>query len=99
MTQARIQSFRQARANALARRDWSMVNTMDVELARLGFQEPMETTEAPVMEMAVPAPSRRGRRPLPRCEHNMIVGRCPDCDPEEVAINGGNAHGLGPLSD
>lgn len=64
-----------------------MVRTMDVELARLGADRPLplETTQATeVMEEAVPDKPRRGRRPMPRCEHGMIADRCPDCSPENL---------------
>jgi hypothetical protein len=71
--------FREALANARARGDVGMVRAMKVELAMLG-----ETTEPEPLETAVPVKPRRGRRPLPRCEHGMILMRCPDCSPEEV---------------
>jgi hypothetical protein len=41
----------------------------------------VETTQ-PVqpLERAVPEPPKRGRKPLPRCEHNNILGRCVQCN-------------------
>jgi hypothetical protein len=71
--------FRDARAKARARGDANMVRCMDVELSKLGYSEPMETTQAPEMETVVPEKPRRGRKPYPRCEHGMIAERCPDC--------------------
>jgi len=76
----RIQSFREARANARARGDASMVHCMDVELARL--DAPLETATPEAMETAVPPRPRRGRPPRPRCEHDQLADRCPTCNPE-----------------
>ncbi|HTG20904.1 MAG TPA: hypothetical protein VK681_12740 [Reyranella sp.] len=55
---------------------------MNVELDRMGYREtvipePMETTMAPN--------PKKGRPPKPRCEHNMIADRCPDCN-DELAV-------------
>ena len=80
--QGHIAMFRDALANARARGDAGMIRAMNVELGRLGV---FETTQAPVLEMAVPEKPRRGRRPMPRCEHGMIAERCPDCNEELVA--------------
>ena len=82
--QGHIQMFRQALANARARGDAGMIRAMNVELATLGV---FETTQGPAgmeMELAVPEKPRRGRRPLPRCEHEMIAERCPTCNPEAL---------------
>lgn len=58
-----------------------MVRAMDLELSRLG--DGLETTQAARdLEYAVPEPARRGRRPLPRCEHNLVADRCHLCNPE-----------------
>ena len=75
----------QIRADAIAMGDRKLAHTMDVEIRRLGYRvEPeRETTQAAVMEMAVPEKPRRGRKPQPRCEHNLIIPRCPECFPEE----------------
>jgi hypothetical protein len=83
---AKIAMFRETRANARARGDRGMVRNMDVELARMGAGETaMETTQdATVLETVVPEKPRRGRRPMPRCEHDVIAARCPECM-EEVA--------------
>lgn len=48
-----------------------------VELQRLGAMETTEDTTA--LETVTPEKPRRGRRPKPRCEHDMILDRCPDC--------------------
>lgn len=47
--------------------------------------ETVETTEAVVegQERAVPPKPRRGRKPMPRCEHNNIEGRCDACNERE----------------
>ena len=74
---AKVAYFREHRAKARAVGDATLVRNMDRELARLGFQE--TTQDATVMEMAVPEKPRRGRRPLPRCEHNQIAARCAEC--------------------
>lgn len=89
--QNRIQMFREARANARARGDLNMVHAMNVELATLGvFEEnratlSYETTQEPGLEeKAVPEKPRRGRKPLPRCEHEMIAARCPECSEDVI---------------
>ena len=79
--QGAIQMFKEALASARARGDAGMVRAMSVELATLGV---FETTEAGELERAVPEKPRRGRKPMPRCEHDMILARCPDCSPEEM---------------
>ncbi len=76
--QGRIAMFRETRAKALARGDMMMARAMGIELATLGV---METTEAPELERAVPG--KPGRKPMPRCEHDVIIPRCPECYPEE----------------
>lgn len=83
MSQARIASFRHARATARARGDAKMVRAMDLELSRLG--DGLETTQAaPELEYAVPEAAKRGRKPLPRCEHNLVADRCHLCNPENA---------------
>jgi len=73
--------FREMRAKARAVGDAGVVRMTDVELGRLG---PLETIEAVTdMETAVPEKPKRGRKPKPRCEHAMILDRCPDCSPEQ----------------
>jgi hypothetical protein len=79
--QGHIQMFREAFAHARARGDAGMIRAMNVELATLGV---FETAQGPELELAVPEKPRRGRRPLPRCEHDMILARCPTCSPEEM---------------
>lgn len=61
--------------------DAGLERACNADLARYGH---METTEAVVedQERVVPEPPKRGRKKLPRCEHNKIVGRCPQCDDE-----------------
>lgn len=76
----KIQMFQDTRAVAVAMGDNGLVRAMNAELASLGALE--TTLPVDVMETVVPAKPRRGRRPLPRCEHGMIAERCPDCDPE-----------------
>lgn len=79
--QGRIAMWREARAAALERGDMGMVRGANAELASLGV---LETTQpADEMERVVPDKPRRGRRPLPRCEHDMIAARCPTCNEEE----------------
>lgn len=77
----KLQMFMDARAAAVDRGDERLRRTMDVEIARLGYRVP-ETTQAPVMEQAIPEKSRRGRPPRPRCEHDMLLDRCPECSLE-----------------
>lgn len=74
--------FKAARIKALANGDLNMVRNLDCELAACGIFE--TTLPAEEMEQAVPEKPRRGRKPLPRCEHGMILLRCPECSPEEV---------------
>jgi len=74
--------FLQERAKARSRGDRSVERCMNVELDRMGYREtvipePMETTMAPN--------PKKGRPPKPRCEHNMIADRCPDCN-DELAV-------------
>ncbi len=78
--QGRIAMFREALQAARARGDASMVRAMRVELASLGD---LETTQAERLEEVVPEKPRRGRHPMPRCEHDVIVPRCPECYPED----------------
>ncbi len=76
----KLQMFMSARAEAIARGDRRLARTMDVEIARLGYRAPeRETMQAVTMEQAVPEKPRRGRPPKPRCEHDMLLDRCPDC--------------------
>ena len=81
--------FLDTREDAIARGDYSVVACMNAELDRLGWNErtgPLERHETvleaavpPPMEQAVPAKPKRGRPPSPRCEHDMLVDRCPTC--------------------
>ncbi len=70
--------FRENRARAVACGDLMMVRAMNIELATLGD---FETTQADELEQAIP--KRPGRKPKPRCEHDIIIPRCADCYPEE----------------
>jgi hypothetical protein len=79
---ARVANWRDMRAKARSVGDSSMVRTADVELQRLGVG-PFETTQDDTqLERAVPEKPRRGRRPLPRCEHERVAERCELCNPE-----------------
>lgn len=78
--QGKIAMFQDTRAVAMQMGDNGMVRAMNAELASLGALE--TTLPVDVMETAVPAKPRRGRRPLPRCEHDMIAARCPVCNEE-----------------
>lgn len=64
--------------------DANLERACNADLARFGYRdlpEPLETTLAVLeMERAVPPAPRRGRKPMPRCEHNEIIGRCGVCD-------------------
>jgi hypothetical protein len=75
----KLRNFMDLRASAIANGDRKLARTMDVEIARLGYHPKMETTQAVVMEQAVPEKPRRGRPPRPRCEHDMLLERCPEC--------------------
>lgn len=86
--------FLSAREDALRNGDRNLVRSLNADLARLGHvdapvAEVRETAVAPVLETpeapAAPPRNRGGRRPLPRCEHNKIVGRCPQCPTESEA--------------
>jgi len=74
------------RARALG--DTNLEIACNADLVRYGYRDDdnttggLETTEmvAQNMETAVPEPPKRGRKPLPRCEHNQIVGRCDVCE-------------------
>lgn len=79
----RTAMFREQRAKAASVGDGGMVRCMNVELARMGELETTEDTTE--METATPERPRRGRRPMPRCEHNMIAERCIDCNPDLAA--------------
>lgn len=73
--------FLRERAKARARGDRGVERCMNVELNRMGYQEPppVETTTAPPMETTMVPGPKKGRPPKPRCEHDMILSRCPDC--------------------
>lgn len=78
--------FVNIRAAARQRGDFALADAMTGELERLGYREPVsgafETAVAEMPERAVP---RKGRPKLPRCEHNQIADRCPDCN-EELSV-------------
>lgn len=78
--------FLAIRAAARERGDWNLARAMDVELERLGYREAgaLEATAVRMPERAV-TEKRRGRPPRPRCEHDMLVGRCPECDGDDPA--------------
>lgn len=77
----KVAMWREMRSRARAVGDAGVVRMTNVELGRLGA---LETTEAVNdVETAVPERPKRGRRPKPRCEHDMILDRCPDCSPEQ----------------
>ena len=89
----KLKMFMDVRSEAVARGDRRLQRTMDVEIARLGYrvpegpfisvEGPQETTQAVgLMEQAVPEKPRKGRPPKPRCEHDMLLDRCPDCSLE-----------------
>jgi hypothetical protein len=75
--------LRGARDQARVLGDRSLEAAMTADLERMGVRdepEPvtgLETVVPELLEFAVPRKS--GRPKLPRCEHNMIVGRCPEC--------------------
>lgn len=73
----KIALWQETRARARAHGDAGMVRMTDMELRRLGALE--TTQDTTVLEMTVPEKPRRGRRPKPRCEHDMIADRCPEC--------------------
>lgn len=77
----KLRNFLELRENARRMGDTKLQRAMDQEMARIGYCAP-ETTQAPVMEMAIPEKPRRGRPPRPRCEHDMLLERCPDCKDE-----------------
>jgi hypothetical protein len=76
----RAAMWREQRDSARARGDTGIARCAEQELARMGELE--TTQDATVLERAVPEKPRRGRKPLPRCEHGMIAERCPECNPE-----------------
>lgn len=61
--------------------DINLERACNADLARYGHQDAPETTQAVIVgqEQAVPPAPRRGRRPLPRCEHGQIADRCIEC--------------------
>lgn len=75
--------FREALARARAMGDTGMVRCCQAELTALGAFE--TTQDATALETPTPAAPRRGRRPKPRCEHNMIADRCETCNEGEGA--------------
>lgn len=79
----KILMFRDALARAVTAGDQGMARNCRVELATLGVFETVEPVDD--LERVVPEKPKRGRRPKPRCEHNMIVGRCATCNEGEGA--------------
>jgi len=77
----KLRNFLEIRENARRMGDSGLQRAMDQEMRRMGYAAP-ETTQAPVMEMAIPEKPRRGRPPKARCEHDMLLERCPDCAEE-----------------
>jgi hypothetical protein len=85
---SRIEMFLSAREDAARNGDRNLVRSLNADLARLGHVDgPVagvrETAEAVVSETpeapAAAPKNRGGRKPLPRCEHEKIVGRCRQC--------------------
>lgn len=76
----KLRNFLEIRENARRMGDSGLQKAMDQEMRRMGYTP--ETTQAPVMEMAIPEKPRRGRPPKARCEHDMLIERCPDCSEE-----------------
>lgn len=72
------------RARALG--DVGLERACNADLVRHGYRDqPLETTAVAEMpEHAVPEKPRRGRPPRPRCEHDMIADRCPECNDDNV---------------
>lgn len=79
--------WRESRTKARSVGDHSMVRMCNMELGRLGSLEetPETTQDTTVLETVTPAAPRRGRKPKPRCEHNMIADRCVECNPDLAA--------------
>jgi hypothetical protein len=79
--QDKVRMLRGVRDQAHAIGDRSLEAAMTADLERMGIRDAsveFETAVPEPLELAVP---RKGGRPkLPRCEHDMIVGRCPECD-------------------
>jgi hypothetical protein len=99
----RAAEFLRLRAKSQAVGDTNHVRCMNVELARMGYREPVaqekavpppleravpekpETAVPAPKETAVPPAPRRGRPPKPRCEHGLLLERCPDCSEDMAA--------------
>ena len=83
----------QRREYARRSRDTALERACNADLARFGYDDQsalghvrqQETTVAtvPEQEQAVPPAPKRGRRPLPRCEHGQIADRCIECNQED----------------
>jgi hypothetical protein len=80
--------FLSAREDAARNGDRNLVRSLNADLARLGHVDNPaagagETADAVVSETpetpVAPPRNRGGRKPLPRCEHDKIVGRCRQC--------------------
>lgn len=88
----KIRMFLATRDDAYRRNDPGIVRSMNAELRRLGIPDEA-TLQNPngrrslgrrIREETAPAKSP-GRPKLPRCEHENIADRCPECNPELVA--------------
>ena len=80
--------FLRARDRARAVNDPGLVRALTADLRRLGVSDAatLADPEGHPRNGTEPVPKGKGGRPkLPRCEHDMIASRCPECSPEEAA--------------
>jgi hypothetical protein len=88
----KVRMFLYERDRARLRGDNGVIRSMNAELRRLNVPDEatlanptgkrLKTKKEP--EAVVP-PKVGGRPKLPRCEHENIAERCPECNPELAA--------------
>lgn len=82
--------FLRERDRASARNDHSVVRSLTADLRRLGVRDDATLAhpagKPPRVETREELPAKGNGRPkLPRCEHENVADRCPECNPELVA--------------
>lgn len=87
----KVQMFLTERDRAYARRDTGVIRSMNAELRRLGVSDTATVANPTGKRVRVRMTSeavpvvKAGRPKLPRCEHENIADRCPECNPELAA--------------
>lgn len=87
-TEARVEMFLLERDRARARGDNGVDRSLTADLRKLGVSDTATLANPSGIPFAsVEVVSRGPGRPKkPRCEHDAIADRCPDCNPELAVV-------------